>query len=64
MHNFTKSVAAVVTVAVLTGVLALNAASEGENLVEIAKLDAGNWSEFAPAGKEVDAIYGDLVLRN
>lgn len=23
-----------------------------------------NWDEFVPQGKEVDAIYGDFVLRN
>jgi len=27
-------------------------------------LGAETWSELAPRGKEVDAIYGDLVLRN
>ena len=31
---------------------------------EIARLSAENWESFAPQGKEVDAIYGDLVLRN
>lgn len=32
--------------------------------VEVVRLDAGNWEQFAPDGKEVDAIFGDLVLRN
>lgn len=32
--------------------------------VEIAVLDEANWDRFVPQGKEVDAIYGDLVLRN
>jgi hypothetical protein len=32
--------------------------------VEVAVLDEANWDRFAPAGKEVDAIYGDIVLRN
>jgi hypothetical protein len=31
---------------------------------ELIQLTAANWDEFAPAGKEVDAIYGDYVLRN
>lgn len=31
---------------------------------EIAVLTPENWDEFAPAGKEADAIYGDYVLRN
>ncbi|HEX5103106.1 MAG TPA: CehA/McbA family metallohydrolase, partial [Pirellulaceae bacterium] len=31
---------------------------------EIAVLQPGNWDELVPAGKEVDAIYGDYVLRN
>ena len=30
---------------------------------EAAKLTPDNW-KLAPAGKEVDAIYGDYVLRN
>lgn len=32
--------------------------------VELAQLTAENWSRFVPEGKEVDAIYGDYVLRN
>ncbi len=32
--------------------------------VEVAVLDEPTWNAFAPQGKEVDAIYGDLVLRN
>jgi hypothetical protein len=31
---------------------------------EIAVLSEKTWNEFVPKGKEVDAIYGDLVLRN
>lgn len=34
------------------------------NRAEIAVLNEGNWTDFAPHGKEVDAIYGDVVLRN
>jgi hypothetical protein len=32
--------------------------------VEVARLTADNWDQFAPLGKEADAIYGDAVLRN
>ncbi|MDH3718856.1 MAG: hypothetical protein OES79_12115, partial [Planctomycetota bacterium] len=31
---------------------------------ELATLSPATWDEFAPQGKEVDCIYGDLVLRN
>lgn len=31
---------------------------------ELAKLTPENWDEYVPAGKEVDCIYGDFVLRN
>ncbi|MEM8680677.1 MAG: hypothetical protein AAGF97_15115, partial [Planctomycetota bacterium] len=31
---------------------------------EVRALDAQNWDELAPVGKEVDAIYGDHVLRS
>jgi hypothetical protein len=31
---------------------------------EIAILQPDTWDDFAPAGKEVDAIYGDYVLKN
>lgn len=31
---------------------------------EVAVLNEANWSEFVPRGKEVDAIYGDVVIRN
>lgn len=32
--------------------------------VEIAVLNEENWDRFVSEGKEVDAIYGDVVLRN
>jgi hypothetical protein len=32
--------------------------------VELVTLQESNWDEFAALGKEVDAIYGDFVLRN
>lgn len=31
---------------------------------ELVRLTPENWDQYAPAGKEVDAIYGDYVLRN
>ena len=32
--------------------------------VEIVVLNESNFNEYVPKGKEVDAIYGDIVLRN
>ncbi len=34
------------------------------NATEVEQLTAGNWDKYVPAGKEVDAIYGDYVIRN
>ncbi len=34
------------------------------NAAEAAVLTEETWDEFVPLGKEVDAIYGDFVLRN
>jgi hypothetical protein len=31
---------------------------------EVVQLDKAHWREYAPHGKEVDAIFGDYVLRN
>lgn len=60
-----KRPAAVLTFVVLGAVLAINASFRpAPGRVEMARLDAANWDEFAPLGKEVDAIYGDIVLRN
>lgn len=39
-------------------------AAELAKPVEIAVLSEANWDHFVPDGKEVDAIYGDIVLRN
>lgn len=55
----------VLTVLVLGLAVALpgywqNAPQEAEAVV----LNVNNWTQFVPAGKEVDAIYGDIVLRN
>lgn len=37
---------------------------QAQEAVEVAVLTDENWAEFAPQGKEVDAIVGDIVLRN
>ena len=56
-------------VACCTAVLILLAVFFGQasnelDKVEFAELSPATWQEFAPRGKEVDAIYGDVVLRN
>ncbi|MGZ0167362.1 MAG: CehA/McbA family metallohydrolase [Planctomycetales bacterium] len=57
--------AAVITVGLLGAALAINASFQKKSgEVQIARLNAENWDAFAPLGKEVDAIYGDVVLRN
>ena len=35
-----------------------------KSAVEIGQLSEANWAQLVPRGKEVDAIYGDFVLRN
>lgn len=35
-----------------------------DSAVEVAVLTDQNWDQFVPQGKEVDAIVGDIVLRN
>lgn len=35
-----------------------------KSAVEIGLLSESNWEQLVPQGKEVDAIYGDFVLRN
>ncbi|MEC9096039.1 MAG: hypothetical protein VX776_05360, partial [Planctomycetota bacterium] len=32
--------------------------------VEVKQLTEDNWADYIPAGKEIDAIYGDYVIRN
>jgi len=56
--------ACVSTVSVIVLAVGLNAAFQQSDQVEVARLDQTNWDELAPHGKEVDAIYGDYVLRN
>jgi len=62
MHHFRMSVAVV-------GMVALFATATQAQPVPVSPVDAviltqDNWDAFAPAGKEVDAIYGDILLRN
>jgi len=38
--------------------------SSSLSAAEIARLNKDNWSRLAPRGKEVDAIFGDVVLKN
>lgn len=52
------------TMAVFNFVFVVSFAVASANGVEVAQLAAQNWDELAPAGKEVDCIYGDYILRN
>ena len=49
------------SIAIAGWILCAALASQGAELV---RLSAENWSEYAPVGKEVDAIYGDYAIRN
>lgn len=49
---------------VLGGALWGSPARAAESIVELVELSHENWDEYAPLGKEVDAIVGDFVLRN
>ena len=31
---------------------------------EVVQLTSKNWDQYVPQGKEIDAIYGDYVIRN
>ncbi|MCA9079642.1 MAG: CehA/McbA family metallohydrolase [Planctomycetaceae bacterium] len=59
---------ALLPVALLASVLGLSLlaiSQDGDDTsVEFAVLNEQNWDQFVPEGKEVDAIYGDIVLRN
>ncbi|HND53020.1 MAG TPA: CehA/McbA family metallohydrolase [Pirellulaceae bacterium] len=52
---------AAVACSLATGIIAPAAKAPAADLVT---LNAENWDEYAPHGKEVDCIYGDYVLRN
>lgn len=59
MFNFVNRCAVVaVTLAVVP--VAIISVAHGQ----AQQLTADNWDAFVPAGKEVDAIYGDFALRN
>lgn len=49
---------------ILLGVLLVGLVSSQSFSAEVAQLDKLNWDEYVPHGKEVDAIYGDYVLRS
>ncbi len=60
-----RRAAAFLTLGAIAGAVALQASLNADrDVVEVAQLDATNWEQLAPSGKEVDAIYGDFVLRN
>ena len=59
-----KYLAVLITVGLLSAAVFIDASFQPSGSVEVAELNAGNWDDFAPLGKEVDAIYGDVVLRN
>ncbi|MDB5341553.1 MAG: hypothetical protein JWN70_7172 [Planctomycetaceae bacterium] len=58
-----KKLIAGCTVAVI-GLVVWGQAQDNTAPVEVARLTAENWKQFAPEGKEVDAIVGDIVMRN
>lgn len=50
--------------AAILGLVVWGQAQDNTLPVDVVRLNAENWKEFAPQGKEVDAIAGDVVLRN
>lgn len=44
--------------------LSAQTASPAASQLRIEELNADNWDQLVPAGKEVDAIYGDFALQN
>ncbi len=52
-----------VSTTLLLAVCAISA-QNGTGQAEVIVLNEQNWDDAAPRGKEVDAIYGDIVLRN
>lgn len=59
-----KRLSLAMTFVVLGVAVAINASFNQKSETLIAELTAENWDELAPEGKEVDAIYGDFVLKN
>ena len=52
------------SVSILLIAVYFNTAAESTSNVEVIRLTAENWDQYAPKGKEVDAIIGDIVIRN
>lgn len=52
------------TVTIATLLLFSFAVTAVGNATEVIRLTPKNWDEYAPQGKEIDAIYGDYVIRN
>src|SRR5262245_41434016 len=46
------------------GLLQVQVVAVRRQAADVVELAAANWSAFVPAGKEVDAIYGDHALRS
>lgn len=65
MKSLLALLGTVVVLGLVVGLSVARQSIEGRSQsVEIAVLNEANWDSFAPGGKEVDAIYGDVVLRN
>lgn len=59
-----RFLAGVAAVGVTALAAILGAASKQAPDVQVGRLTAENWEALVPDGKEVDAIYGDYVLKN
>lgn len=53
----------VLTAVGVFGLITANSAV-AQNAVEVGELTEATWDKLIPTGKEVDAIYGDIVLQN
>ncbi|REJ93796.1 MAG: carboxypeptidase regulatory-like domain-containing protein [Planctomycetota bacterium] len=51
-------------VCLLAALWGVTGGGDSDGPVEVGLLDESSFERLAPAGKEVDAIYGDVVLRN
>ncbi len=59
-----RSVATLLLPAALWMCLTHGSTAADESPVAVAELSESNWETLVPQGKEVDAIYGDMVLQN
>ena len=59
-----RSVATLILPAALWMCLTHGSTAADESPVAVAELSESNWETLVPQGKEVDAIYGDMVLQN